>query len=60
VKAEIDAIVNNIEKPTFENRIATLSFSGDTLDRISNIFFHLNPYYKLLFGTLMNPFLSNF
>jgi Zn-dependent oligopeptidase len=41
-KAEIDAIVNNPENPTFENTIETLSFSGDTLDRISNIFFNLN------------------
>jgi len=41
-KAEIDAIVNNPEKPTFENTIETLAFSGNTLDRISNIFFNLN------------------
>jgi Zn-dependent oligopeptidase len=41
-KAEIDAISNNTENPTFENTIETLSFSGDTLDRISSIFFNLN------------------
>ncbi|CAN1561274.1 M3A_DCP domain containing protein [Flavobacteriaceae bacterium] len=41
-KAEIDAIVNNPEKPTFENTIDTLAFSGNTLDRISSIFFNLN------------------
>jgi Zn-dependent oligopeptidase len=41
-KAEIDAIVKNIENPTFQNTIETLSFSGDTLDRISSIFFNLN------------------
>jgi peptidyl-dipeptidase Dcp len=41
-KAEIDAIVNNSEKPTFENTIETLEFSGNTLDRISSIFFNLN------------------
>jgi Zn-dependent oligopeptidase len=41
-KAEIDAIVNNPENPTFENTIETLSYSGDTLDRISSIFFNLN------------------
>ncbi|TRX35542.1 M3 family metallopeptidase [Flavobacterium sp. ZT3R18] len=41
-KAEIDAISNNAENPTFENTIETLSFSGDTLDRISSIFFNLN------------------
>lgn len=41
-KAEIDEIVNNTENPTFKNTIEALSFSGDTLDRISNIFFNLN------------------
>jgi peptidyl-dipeptidase Dcp len=41
-KAEIDTIVNNSEKPTFENTIETLAFSGNTLDRISSIFFNLN------------------
>jgi len=41
-KGEIDQIVNNTENPTFENTIEALSFSGDTLDRISNIFFNLN------------------
>ncbi|OOG76248.1 M3 family metallopeptidase [Flavobacterium sp. A45] len=41
-KAEIDAIVNNTENPTFQNTIEALSFSGDTLDRISSIFFNLN------------------
>ena len=41
-KAEIDAIVSNAEAPTFENTIEALSFSGDILDRISNIFFNLH------------------
>lgn len=41
-KAEIDFIVNNTENPTFKNTIEELSFSGDTLDRISSIFFNLN------------------
>jgi Zn-dependent oligopeptidase len=41
-KAEIDTIVNNTENPTFENTIEALSYSGDTLDRISSIFFNLN------------------
>jgi peptidyl-dipeptidase Dcp len=41
-KAEIDAIVDNTENPTFQNTIEALSFSGDTLDRISSIFFNLN------------------
>ena len=41
-KIEIDAIANNIETPTFKNTIEALEFSGEQLDRISNIFFNLN------------------
>ncbi len=41
-KAEIDAIINNPETPTFENTIETLDFSGNALDRLSSIFFNLN------------------
>ncbi|MFM9826565.1 M3 family metallopeptidase [Flavobacterium sp.] len=41
-KAEIDSIINNPEKPTFENTIEALDFSGDALDRLSSIFFNLN------------------
>jgi Zn-dependent oligopeptidase len=41
-KAEVDAIVNNPEPPTFQNTIEALAFSGDILDRISSIFFNLN------------------
>ena len=41
-KAEIDAIVNNPEFPTFENTIEAMEFTGDTLDRASSIFFNLN------------------
>ncbi len=41
-KAEIDAIVNNPEAPTFENTIEAMDYSGATLDRISSIFFNLN------------------
>jgi Zn-dependent oligopeptidase len=41
-KAEIDAIIRNPTKPTFENTIEALAFSGDVLDRISSIFFNLN------------------
>lgn len=41
-KTEIDAIVKNTEIPSFENTIEALSFGGDTLDRISSIFFNLN------------------
>ena len=41
-KAEIDAIVNNPEAPTFENTIVAMEFTGDVLDRVSSIFFNLN------------------
>jgi Zn-dependent oligopeptidase len=41
-RKEIDDIVNNPEEPSFENTIAAMSFSGETLDRISNIFFNLH------------------
>jgi Zn-dependent oligopeptidase len=41
-KAEIDAIIRNPTKPTFENTIEALAFSGDVLDRISSVFFNLN------------------
>jgi Zn-dependent oligopeptidase len=41
-KAEIDKIAKSTENPTFKNTVEALSFSGDTLDRISNIFFNLN------------------
>ena len=41
-RAEIDAIINNQDTPTFENTIVALDFSGEQLDRISSIFFNLN------------------
>jgi len=41
-EAEIDAIINNNEEPTFENTIEALAFSGEKLDIASNIFFNLN------------------
>ncbi|MEC4004515.1 M3 family metallopeptidase [Flavobacterium sp. SUN052] len=41
-KAEIDAIINNPDVPTFENTIEVLEFSGNALDRLSSIFFNLN------------------
>ncbi|MBP0903453.1 M3 family metallopeptidase [Mariniflexile gromovii] len=41
-KAEIDAIANNSEEPTFKNTIEALEFSGEQLDRVSSIFFNLN------------------
>jgi peptidyl-dipeptidase Dcp len=41
-RTEIDAITTNPEKPTFENTIEALDFSGQALDRLSSIFFNLN------------------
>jgi len=41
-KQEIDEIVNNTEKPTFENTTVALDFSGEKLSRITSIFFNLN------------------
>ena len=41
-RTEIDEIVNNQNASTFENTIEALAFSGDRLDRISNIFFNLH------------------
>ena len=41
-KKEIDEITSNPEAPTFANTIEALSFSGDRLDRVSNIFFNLH------------------
>ncbi|MBP5189507.1 MAG: M3 family metallopeptidase [Bacteroidales bacterium] len=40
-KAEIDAIVNNVEAPTFENTIEALEQSGDLLNEVSAVFFNL-------------------
>ena len=41
-QAEIDAIVNNPEAPTFENTIVALDFAGDMLGRVTTVFFNLN------------------
>ncbi|RVU91607.1 M3 family peptidase [Flavobacterium columnare] len=41
-KKEINAIITNPETPTFQNTIEALAFSGQTLDRITSIFFNLN------------------
>ncbi|MEA1785922.1 M3 family metallopeptidase [Arenibacter sp. GZD96] len=41
-RAEIDAITQNTEPPTFENTIEALEFAGQQLDRISSVFFNLN------------------
>ncbi len=40
--AEVEAIVNNEETPTFENTILPFDKSGEILDRVSNVFFNLN------------------
>lgn len=40
-KTEIDAIVNNVEAPSFHNTIEALEYSGETLGRISHIFYNL-------------------
>ena len=40
-KAEIDAIANNPEAPNFENTIEAMEYSGETLDRVSSIFYNL-------------------
>ena len=41
-RAEIDAITENTDTPTFENTIEALEFSGQQLNRISSVFFNLN------------------
>lgn len=40
-RAEIDAIVNNPQAPTFENTIVALDRSGADLNRVLNVFFPL-------------------
>lgn len=40
-KTEIDAIVNNVEAPSFRNTIEALEYSGETLGRINHIFYNL-------------------
>lgn len=41
-KAEIDAIVNNKETPTFENTILAFEKSGQTLAKVASVFFTLD------------------
>ena len=41
-KADIDAIVNNSEEPTFDNTIEAMQFAGEKVGVISTIFFNLN------------------
>lgn len=40
-KAEIDAIINNPDEPTFENTIEALEYAGSTLNQVSHIFYNL-------------------
>ncbi|HKM30758.1 MAG TPA: hypothetical protein VJX89_01225, partial [Bacteroidales bacterium] len=41
-QAEIDAIVNNQDEPTFENTVAAYDRAGDLLSRVSSVFSTLN------------------
>ena len=41
-KAEIEAIVNNPEEPTFENTIEAYEYSGELLGTVSGVFFNLS------------------
>ncbi len=40
-KAEIDAIIANGEEPTFENTIEAMEYAGETLNRVSGVFYNL-------------------
>lgn len=40
-RAELDAIINNPEKPTFYNTVVALERHGALLDRIAGVFFNL-------------------
>ena len=40
-KEEIQAIVNNKEKPTFENTIEALEYTGELLNTVSAVFFNM-------------------
>ncbi|MDD4746186.1 MAG: M3 family metallopeptidase [Salinivirgaceae bacterium] len=41
-KKEIDAIINNSEKPTFQNSVVALAESGEQLGKVLNIFYNIN------------------
>ena len=41
-RAELDVIINNTDKPTFENTIAALEKCGKLLTKVSRVFFNLN------------------
>lgn len=40
--AEIQAIIDNLEDPTFENTIAAFDASGMTLEKVSNVLFNIS------------------
>lgn len=39
--AEIEAIINNAEEPTFENTLVALDASGELLDKVAGVFFNI-------------------
>jgi peptidyl-dipeptidase Dcp len=41
-KAEVDALVNNADVPSFDNVIVALENSGETLTKVTSAFFNLN------------------
>ena len=41
-KAEIDAIVNNPQDPTFANTIEAMEYSGATINKVAGIFYNIN------------------
>lgn len=51
-KAEITAIVENNEEPTFKNTIAALDYSGKQLDKVNSVFSAMN-------GAMTNEMLQN-
>ncbi|MCU4162378.1 M3 family metallopeptidase [Carboxylicivirga caseinilyticus] len=40
-KAEVEAIINNTEAPSFENTIVALDYTGNLLSEVSSVFFSL-------------------
>ena len=38
---EIQAIIDNAEAPTFDNTIAALDYSGETLSKVAGVFFNM-------------------
>ena len=41
-RAELESIINNTEKPTFENTIEALERSGKLLTKVSQVFFNIS------------------